>query len=76
MVLHHPGFNEDEVDHHIHKHLMTVVEDCNIEVIYMWEEGDVLQGNTFVKSKVSKVLMELISNERMARVSILIQFQR
>ncbi len=52
MVLHHPGFNEDEVDHHIHKHLMTVVEDCYIEVIDMWEEGDVLQDNTFVKSKV------------------------
>ncbi len=32
----------------------------------MWEDGDGLQGNTFVKHKVSKVLMELLSDERMA----------
>jgi hypothetical protein len=28
--------------------------------------ADGLQGNTFVKHKVSKVLMELLSDERMA----------
>ena len=32
----------------------------------MWEEGDGLQENTFVKRKESKVLMELLSDERMA----------
>ena len=32
----------------------------------MWEEGDGLQDNTFVKHKVLKVLMELIANEHMS----------
>ena len=36
------------------------------EVIDVWEEGDGLQDNTFVKRKVSKVLMELLCDERMA----------
>ena len=36
------------------------------EVIDLWEEGDGLQDNTFVKRKVSKVLIELLSDERMA----------
>ena len=45
---------------------MRAVEDGDIEVIDMWEEGDGLQDNTFVKHKVSEVLMELISDERMA----------
>ena len=41
-------------------------EDGDIEVIDMWEEGDGLQDNTFVKRKVSMVLMELLSDEHMA----------
>jgi hypothetical protein len=45
--------------------LMQEVEDCDIEVIDMWEEGDGLQNVTFVKRKVAKVLMELLSDERM-----------
>ena len=32
----------------------------------MWEEGDGIQDNTFVKHKVSKVLIELLLDERMA----------
>jgi hypothetical protein len=32
----------------------------------MWEEGDGHQDNSFVKRKVSKVLMELLSDQRMA----------
>ncbi len=53
-VLHHPDFNADEVDHDMHECLMRAVEDGDIEVIDMWEEGDGLQDNTFVKRKVSK----------------------
>ncbi len=47
---------------------MRAVGDGNIEVIDMWEEGDGLQvqDNTFGKNKVSKVLMELLSDECMA----------
>jgi hypothetical protein len=55
----------DNGDHDMHKRLMRAVKDGNIEVIDLWEEGDGLQDNTFVKSKASKVLMELISDERM-----------
>jgi hypothetical protein len=45
---------------------MRAVEQGDIEVIDMWEEGDGPQDNTFVKRKVAKVLKELISDERMA----------
>jgi hypothetical protein len=61
-VLHHPDFNADEVDHDMHERLMRAVEEGDIEVIDMWEEGDGLQDNTFVKRKVS---MELLADERM-----------
>ncbi len=50
----------------MHESLMRAVEEGDIEVIDMWEEGDGPQDNTFVKRKVSKVLMELLSDERMA----------
>jgi hypothetical protein len=45
---------------------MKAVEQGDIEVIDMWEEGDGPQDNTFVKRKVAKVLRELLSDERMA----------
>ena len=64
--MHHPDFNANDVDHYMHNRLMRAVEDGDIEVINMWEEGDWLQDNTFVKRKVLKVLMELIADERMA----------
>jgi hypothetical protein len=63
MVLHHPDFDADEVDHDMHDRLMRAVEDGDIEVLDLWEEGDGLQDNTFVKRKASKVLMELISDK-------------
>jgi hypothetical protein len=65
-VLHHPDFNADEVDHDLHERLMRADEEGDIEVIDLWEEGDVPQDNTFIKRKAAKVLMELISDERMA----------
>jgi hypothetical protein len=40
---------------------MRAVEDGDIKVIDLWEQGDGLQDNTFVKRKASKMLMELIS---------------
>ena len=42
-VLHHPDFNANEVDHDMHERLMKAVEDGDVEVIDMWEEGDGLQ---------------------------------
>jgi hypothetical protein len=49
----------------MHERLKRAVEDCDIKVIDMWEEGDGLQDNTFVKRTVSKVLMERLSDVRM-----------
>ena len=65
-VIHHRDFNANEVDHDMHQRLMLVVEDGDIEVIDMWKEGDGIQDVSFVKRKVAKVLMELLSDERMA----------
>ncbi len=42
---------------------MQAVEDGDIEVIDMWKEGDGIQDVSFVKRKVAKVLMELLSDE-------------
>ena len=53
-VLHHRDFNANEVDHDMHQCLMPAVEDGDIEVIDMWEEGDGLQDVSFVKRKVAK----------------------
>ncbi len=52
----------------MHQRLMRAVEDGDIEVIDVWEEGDGIQdvSSSFVKRKVAKVLMELLSDERMA----------
>ncbi len=59
MVLHHPDLNADEVDHDMQERLMRAplraVEVGDIVVIYLWEEGDRLQDNTFVKRKESNV---------------------
>jgi len=38
-VLHHRDFNANEVDHDLHERLMRAVEQGDIEVIDMWEEG-------------------------------------
>jgi hypothetical protein len=62
-VIHHPDFNANEVNHNMHQRRMQAVEDGGIEGIDMWEEGDGLKD---VKRKVAKVLMELLSDERMA----------
>ena len=39
-VLHHPDFNLDDVDHDLHERLTKAVEEGDIEIIDMWEEGD------------------------------------
>jgi hypothetical protein len=69
-VLHHPDFNSDEVDHDMYERLMRAVEEGDIEVIDMCHvEGSlrkVMDIRTTLLSKVSKVLMELHSDERMA----------
>ena len=39
-VLHHPDFDLDDVDHDLHERLTEAVEEGDIEIIDMWEEGD------------------------------------
>ena len=39
-VLHHLDFDLDDVDHDLHERLMKAVEEGDIEIIDMWEEGD------------------------------------
>jgi polyhydroxyalkanoate synthesis regulator phasin len=60
-VIHHRDFNANEVDHDMHQRLMRAVEDGDIEVIDVWEEGDGIQDVSFVKRKVAKVLMVLLA---------------
>ena len=55
----------------MHERLMRAVEEGDIEVIDMWEEGDGPQDNTFVKRKVSKVLMELLPTSSWRGISTL-----
>ena len=55
-VLHHPDFDLDSVDHDLHELLMHAVEEGDIEIIDMWEEGDGDQDVTFVQRKLEKVL--------------------
>ena len=59
-VLHHPDFDLDSVDHDLR--LMHAVEEGDIEIIDMWEEGDGDQDVTFVKRKLEKVLRELMGS--------------
>ncbi len=62
-VLHHPDFDLDSVGRDLHESLMRAVEDGNIEIIDMWEEGDGDQDVTFVKRKLEKILLELMADE-------------
>jgi hypothetical protein len=50
-VILHPDFNAEELDHDMHQRLMQAVEDGDIKVTDMWEEGDGLQYVTFVNGE-------------------------
>ena len=39
-VLHHPDFDPNEVDHNMHKRLMAAVEEGDLQVIDLKEDGD------------------------------------
>ena len=65
-VLHHPDFDLDSIDHDLHVRLMRAIEEGDIEIIDMWEEGDGDQDVMFVTRKLEKLLRELIADERMA----------
>ena len=39
-VLHHPDFDPDEVDHDTHERLMGAIEEGDLQVIDLKEDGD------------------------------------
>ena len=41
-VLHNPEFNASEVDHDMHERLMHAVEEGEMEIIDMWQDGDLV----------------------------------
>ena len=65
QVLHHPDFDTRDVDHDMHEHLMRCIEDEDIQVIDLWEEGDGNQEVLLYKRPGLKVLRELLSDERL-----------
>ena len=38
-MLHHPDFDPNEVDHHMHKRVMTAIEEGDLQVIDLKEDG-------------------------------------
>ena len=66
QVLHHPAFDAQDVDHYMHERLMRCIEDEDIQIIDLWEEGDGNQEVLLYKRNLLKVLRELISDERLA----------
>lgn len=66
QVLHHPDFNPNDVDHDMHERLMRAIEDGDIEVIDLWEEGDGQQDVRLYKRPALKVLRELLSDQRLS----------
>ena len=65
-VLCHPNFDPKNVDHDMHERLMWAIEDGNIEVLDLKEEGDGDQDESLYKRPALKVLRELLSDERLA----------
>jgi len=64
-VLRNPEFNAEEVDHNMHERLMRAVEEGEMDIIDMWQEGDGAQDVRFFKRKVEVVLRELLADERL-----------
>jgi len=65
-VLHHPDFDPAEVDHDMHERLMGAIEEGDIQVIDLWQEGDGRQDLRLFKRPAGKVLRELLADPRLA----------
>ena len=65
-VLHHPDFDPDDVDHDMHERLMAAIEEGDLQVIDLKEDGDGNQDVRLLKRPAGKVLRELLSKQRMA----------
>lgn len=64
-VLHNPEFNASEVDHNMHERLMRAVEEGEMDILDMWQDGDGEQDVRFFKRRVEIVLRELLADERL-----------
>ena len=64
-VLKNPEFDPAEVDHNMHERLMRAVEDGQMDIIDMHQEGDGEQDVRFFKRRVEVVLRELLADERL-----------
>ena len=65
-VLHHPDFDPDDVDHDMHERLMAAIEEGDLEVIDLKEDGDGNQDVRLFKRPAGKVLRELLSDPTLA----------
>ena len=65
-VLHHPDFDPAEVDHDMHERLMGAIEQGDLEIIDLREEGDGDQDVRLFKRPADKVLRELLADPRLA----------
>ena len=65
-MLHHPDFDPDDVDHDMHERLMAAIEEGDLEVIDLKEDGDGNQDVRLFKRPAGKVLRELLSDPRLA----------
>jgi hypothetical protein len=68
QVLHHPDFDPAHVDHDMYERLMKCIEDEDIQVIDLWEQGDGNQEVLLYKRPALKaeVLRELLADELLA----------
>ena len=62
-MLHHPEFNTADVDHNIHDRPTHAVEDGQMDVLDMWQEGDGQQDVQFFEHRVEVILLELLADE-------------
>ena len=65
-VLHHPDFDPDEVEHDMHERLMGAIEEGDLQVIDLKEDGDGEQDVRLFKRPAGKVLRELLAYPRLA----------
>ena len=64
QVLRHLDFDPEDVD--THQRLMQAIEEGDVEVIDLWEDGDGNQNVRLYKRPALKVLRAMLSDERLA----------
>ena len=64
-MLHHPDFDPDDVDHDMHERLMAAIEEGDLEVFDLKEDGDGVKTSG-CSGAAGKVLRELLADPRLA----------